>query len=117
MQEASDATASGLFFVHGLKKEDLQEKLKEILKKNQHRKRNFETFIDIVIDSYPKGHVVGATVDCEDDILSLTEDKVSKKLCWHLKTVQVDKTYNYYMFLSLCKVCLIFRQMLFDFQL
>ena len=87
MQRASDVTASGLFFVHGLKKEDLQEKLKEILKKDQNRKRNFEAFIDIVIDSYPKGHVVGATVDCDADILSLNKDKVSKKLCWYLKMV------------------------------
>ena len=80
MQRASDLTASGLFFVHGLKKEDLQEKLKCILAKRQHRKRNFETFLDIVIDSYPKGHVVGATVDCNEDILALNNEKVSGNL-------------------------------------
>ena len=77
MQQASDFTASGLFFVHGLTKEDLQQKLNDILAERKNRKKNFETYIDIVIDSYPKGFVVGATVDCDKDILALVTDKVS----------------------------------------
>jgi len=76
MQRACDITASGLFFVHGLKKEDLQERLTEIVNEKGNRKKNFETVLDIVIDSYPKGHVVGATVDCNDAILALNSEQV-----------------------------------------
>lgn len=76
MQKASDLSASGLYFVHGLSRDDLQQKLKDILADKQGRKRNFQTYIDIAIDSYPKGHVVGATVDCENALLALATDKV-----------------------------------------
>ena len=81
MQRASDLTASGLFFVHGLKREDLENKLAEIRTEKQGRKRNFDTFIDIAIDSYPKGHVVGATVDCERALLDLSTEKVHDFSC------------------------------------
>ena len=76
MQRACDLSASGLYFVHGIQLEDLREKCKEILEKRKAEKPNFDTFIDVVIDSYPKGGVIGATVDCEKDLLALAANKV-----------------------------------------
>ena len=76
MQRASELTASVLFFVHGLTKDDLQQKCDIIFEKKKGQKRKFNTFIGIAIDSYPKGHVVGATVDCAKDILELSTEKV-----------------------------------------
>ncbi|XP_065064510.1 malonyl-CoA-acyl carrier protein transacylase, mitochondrial-like [Rhopilema esculentum] len=76
MQRASELTASVLFFVHGLSKDDLQQKCDMIFEKNKGQKPKFNTFIGIAIDSYPKGHVVGATVDCAKDILELSTDKI-----------------------------------------
>lgn len=92
MQKACDLSASGLYFVHGIPIEDLREKCKAILKQRKAVKPKFDTFIDVVIDSYPKGGVVGATVDCEKDLLALATNKVCQ---------------NFYTFMSLKLVVII----------
>ena len=80
MQKACDLSASGLYFVHGIPLDELREKCKEILKQRKKVKPKFDTFIDVVIDSYPKGGVIGATVDCEKDLLALATNKVRHDL-------------------------------------
>ena len=88
MQRACELSASGLYFVHGIPLEDLREKCQDILKKRKAEKPNFDTFIDVVIDSYPKGGVIGATVDCEKDLLALASNKVYTSQFLHVHVIE-----------------------------
>ncbi len=77
MQKASDLSASALYFIAGIPQEELSIKCTEIMDKIKTQRQNPKTFAGIAIDSYHKGCVVGATIDCEKDILGLASDMVS----------------------------------------
>eukprot|EP00794_Sanderia_malayensis_P018919 gene18919-20823_t len=79
MQRASDLTASALYFVNGIPRDELNLICEEIMNERKNKKPNSYSFAGIAIDAYPKGCVVGATIDCEKQILGLATDKVTVK--------------------------------------
>lgn len=76
MQKASDISAAGLYFIHGIYIDELTKICHDIAEAKRAEKPSFASYAGIAIDSYPRGCVVGATIDCEKDILALAAKRI-----------------------------------------